>query len=72
MSRFDREWALVPDGARWTAALVCLAVTALVGGIFLLPAFAERDPKAVLMLSPFFLLIERALRDEGTRPRRIS
>ena len=31
MSRFDQEWALVPDGARWTAALVCLAVTALMG-----------------------------------------
>ena len=56
MSRFDREWALVPDGARWTAALVCLVVTALMGAIFLLPGFAERDAKAVLALSPFFLL----------------
>jgi hypothetical protein len=56
MSRFDREWALVPEGARWTAALVCLAVTALMGGVFLLPGFAERDAKAVLVLSPFFLV----------------
>ena len=56
MTRFEEEWALVPAGARWTAALVALAFAALMGGIFLLPAVAERDPKALLILSPFFLL----------------
>ena len=56
MSRFDQEWALVPTGARWTAALVALAFTALMAGIFLLPAFAAHDSKAVLVLSPIFLL----------------
>ncbi len=49
MSRFDREWALVPDGARWTAALVCLAVTFLTGSLFLLPGFLERDGKAIVL-----------------------
>ena len=52
MSRFDREFALVPEGARWTAALVCLAVTALMAGIFLLPGFAERNGTALLVMSP--------------------
>jgi hypothetical protein len=56
MTRFEQEWAVVPDGARWTAALVCLAVTALMGAIFLLPGLAERDGKAVAILAPFFLL----------------
>jgi hypothetical protein len=56
MSRFDQEFALVPEGARWTAALVCLAVACVTGSIFLLPGILERDPKAVLVLSPFFLL----------------
>jgi hypothetical protein len=56
MSRFDQEWAVVPTGARWTAVLVSLAFAALMAGIFLLPALAERDPKALLALSPFFLL----------------
>lgn len=56
MSRFDQEWALVPAGARWTAALVALAFTALMAGIFLLPALAEHSMKAFLILSPFFLL----------------
>jgi hypothetical protein len=56
MSRFDREFALVPEGARWTAALVCLAVTALMGGLFLLPALAERNGAALLVVSPLFLL----------------
>ena len=37
MSRFDQEWALVPTGARWTAVLVTLVFTALMGAIFLLP-----------------------------------
>jgi len=56
MSRFDQEWALVPAGARWTAALVTLAYVALMAGIFLLPPLVEHDPKALLVLSPFFLL----------------
>jgi Double zinc ribbon len=56
MSRFDQEWAVVPTGARWTAVLAGLAFTALMAGIFLLPALAERDPKALVVLSPFFLL----------------
>ena len=56
MSRFDQEWALVPTGARWTAALVALAFAALMAGIFLLPALAEQNMKALLILSPFFLL----------------
>ena len=56
MSRFDQEWALVPDGARWTAVLVTLAYVALMAGIFLLPPLAGHDPKALLVLSPFFLL----------------
>jgi hypothetical protein len=56
MSRFDQEFALVPEGARWTAALVCLAVTALMGAIFLVPGLAERNGTALLVMSPFFLL----------------
>jgi len=56
MTRFDQEFALVPEGARWTAALVCLAVTALMGALFLVPGFAERDGTALLVMSPFFLL----------------
>jgi hypothetical protein len=56
MSRFEQEWALVPEGARWTAALVCLAVMALTGAIFLLPGFLQRDGRAVAILLPFFLL----------------
>lgn len=55
MSRFDQEWALVPQGARWTAALVCLAVTALMAGVFLVPGFAEEQPKAFVLLLPVFL-----------------
>ena len=55
MSRFDREFALVPAGARWTAALVVLAVTALMAGIFLVPGFAEKDGTGVLVLAPVFL-----------------
>jgi hypothetical protein len=55
MSRFEQEWAIVPDGARWTAVLVCLAVAALMGAIFLVPGFAERDATAIAMLGPIFL-----------------
>jgi len=56
MSRFDEEWTLVPTGARWTAVLVALAFTALMAAIFLLPAFATQDSRAMLVLSPIFLL----------------
>jgi hypothetical protein len=56
MTRFEQEWALVPEGARLTAVVVCLATVVLMGGIFLLPGFLERDPRAILMLSPFFLM----------------
>ncbi|HEX9187263.1 MAG TPA: zinc ribbon domain-containing protein [Vicinamibacteria bacterium] len=56
MTRFEQEWALVPVGARWTAVLVCLAVAGVTGTIFLLPGLVERDPAAVLMLTPFFVL----------------
>jgi Double zinc ribbon len=56
MSRFDQEWAVVPKGARWTAVLAGLAFTALMAGVFLLPPLVEHDPKALIVLSPFFLL----------------
>ena len=56
MSRFEQEFALVPEAARWTAVLVCLAVTALMGGIFLVPGIAERNSTALLIMSPLFLL----------------
>ena len=61
MSRFDQEWAIVPTGARWTAALVALAFTALMVAIFLLPAFAAQDGKAFLVLSPIFLTLVGAV-----------
>jgi len=56
MSRFEQEFALVPAGARWTAALVVLAFATLMAGLFLLPPLAEHDTKAFFVLSPFFLL----------------
>lgn len=56
MSRFDEEWALVPTGARWTAVLVSLAFVALMAAVFLLPAVAAHDQRAVLALVPIFLL----------------
>ncbi len=56
MSRFDQEFALVPEGARWTAALVCLAVAALMGAVFILPGFAAKDGTALLVVAPFLLL----------------
>ncbi|HUG54585.1 MAG TPA: zinc ribbon domain-containing protein [Vicinamibacteria bacterium] len=55
MSRFEQEWALVPTGARWTAGLVCAAVTSIVGTVFFLPAFAERSGTALLVMLPVFL-----------------
>ena len=54
MSRFDQEFALVPEGARWTAALVVLAFAALMTGIFLVPV-AVNEPKALVFVLPLFL-----------------
>ena len=56
MSRFDQEWAVVPQGARWIAAFVGLVVAVSIGGIFFVPVIVERDAKALAILSPFFLL----------------
>jgi len=56
MSRFDQEWALVPDGARWTAVFACLVVTVLMAGVFLMPGFAARDSTASLVMLPLFFL----------------
>ena len=55
MSRFDQEWAVVPSAARWTAALVCAAVTCFLAVVFFLPAFAERNSTALLVMLPVFL-----------------
>jgi hypothetical protein len=56
MSRFEQEWALVPQAARWIAALVSLGFVALMAAIFLLPAWAAGDHRAVYTLVPIFLL----------------
>jgi hypothetical protein len=56
MSRFDQEWALVPAGARWTAALVALVFVAPMAAFFLAPPLVEGNTKALLILSPFLLL----------------
>jgi hypothetical protein len=55
MSRFDREWALVPQGARYTAVVVCLVAAVLVGGVFFVPALAAGDRTAALVMVPVFL-----------------
>lgn len=55
MTRFEREFALVPRGARTVAVLVCLAVTSLMGAILLLPGFAGHDEGAYLAALPLFL-----------------
>jgi len=55
MSRFEREWAVVPAGARWTAALVGLAVTAVMTSLVLIPAFA-RHGKGLVLAMPLFSL----------------
>jgi hypothetical protein len=52
MTRFEEEWALVPEGARWAAVLACLAVAALTGSVFLGPAIASKDSTAILVMSP--------------------
>ena len=56
MSRFEQEWALVPAAARWLAALASLAFVSLMAAIFLLPAYASGDSRALLTLVPIFLL----------------
>ncbi len=56
MSRFDQEWALVPQAARWIAAFAALAFAALMAAVFLLPAWAAHDPHALYALGPIFLL----------------
>ena len=54
MSRFEQEFALVPTGARWTAALVALGFATLMAGIFLVPVAAS-EPKALVFVLPVFL-----------------
>ena len=56
MSRFEQEWALVPAAARWLAALAALAFASLMAAVFLLPAFASGDSRALFTLVPIFLL----------------
>jgi hypothetical protein len=56
MSRFDQEWGLVPNAARWLAALVSLGFVALMAVVFLLPAFASGDGAQSGWLAPIFLL----------------
>ncbi len=55
MSRLEKEFAVVPAGARWTALVVCSVVVVLMGSLFLLPGFLEKDPGAVATLGPLFL-----------------
>ncbi len=55
MTRFEKEWALVPAGARTLAAVICLAVIGLVGAVLLLPGFAHGDRGAYLEMLPLFL-----------------
>jgi hypothetical protein len=54
MSRFEREWAIVPAGARWTALLVGLAVLCFSATFLFLPGLAERDTP-LLVRVVFFL-----------------
>ncbi len=56
MTRFDEEWALVPAGARWIAALVALAMTGLMASLFLLPLLIEHEYKGLLFVFPLFLM----------------
>jgi hypothetical protein len=55
MTRFEQEWALVPAVARWLAVFVALAYAALMAAVFLLPAYASGDSRA-LALVPIFLV----------------
>jgi hypothetical protein len=56
MSRFDQEWAIVPQAARWIAVFIGLVVTASIGWIWLVPVVVDRDFKSLLVLSPFLVL----------------
>jgi RNA polymerase subunit RPABC4/transcription elongation factor Spt4 len=55
MSRLEKEFAIVPAGARWTAIVVCSIVALLMGSLFVMPGILEKDPKAVAVLTPLFL-----------------
>jgi hypothetical protein len=55
MSRFEQEWAVVPQGGRWTAALIGLAAATALTTIVLLPGFAEKSPTAFLVMLPVLL-----------------
>jgi hypothetical protein len=56
MSRLEQEWAIVPKTARWLAIFAGLCFTGLMAMVFLLPATAAGDGKAMLALTPIFLL----------------
>jgi hypothetical protein len=56
MTRFDEEWALVPAGARWVAALVFLAMGGLMASLFLLPLLVQHEYQGLLVVFPVFLL----------------
>ena len=43
-------------GARWTAVLVALAMTALMAGLFILPLLVEHEYKGLLFVLPVFLM----------------
>jgi hypothetical protein len=42
MSRFEREWAVVPGAARWVAALMSVGFMLLLWGVVFIPAFWQR------------------------------
>jgi hypothetical protein len=56
MTRFEEEWALVPAGARWVAALVFLAMASLMASLFLLPLIVEHEYRGLLFVFPVFLM----------------
>jgi hypothetical protein len=56
MSRFDQEWAVVPEATRWIAALLGLVVFSSIGWIFLLPVVIQHDARTTLAVSPFLFL----------------
>ncbi len=55
MSRLREGWTLVPAWARWLAAFVALAMTALMASLFILPVAAE-SPKDLAYVVPLFLM----------------
>jgi hypothetical protein len=56
MSRFEQEWAVVPEAARWLAVAAGVAFALGMGAIFLMPAIAAGDTRALYALVPIFLL----------------